>query len=120
MHRAGGIISLISGILAIPALIFTMVASAATAAFGEVDAAREGSMARGYLVSGFFVIAIVIVLSIVILNTHTRWPGIVITIACAIAILFTLAGGYVSICLVFALIGALMSLNLGRTTALAT
>src|SRR5690348_7578358 len=80
MHKAGGIISLIAGILAIPALVFTLFFSAANAAFGEVDAAAEGTVARGYLTNGLFAIAIVIVLSIVILNTHTRWPGVVIAI----------------------------------------
>lgn len=119
MHKAGGIVSLISGILSIFALIFTMFFSAANAVFGDVDAATEGSAAGGYLLGGLFVIAVVLILSIIILNTLTRWPGIVMAIVCVLAILFNWAGGFVSTCLAFALIGALMSLNLGRARAFA-
>lgn len=115
MHKAGGIISLIAGILAIPALIFTMFFSAADAVMGDVaDAGAKGSEAGGYLFGGIALIPIVLILSIIILNTRTRWPGIVMAIACLLAILFNWAGGFVGACLAFALLGALMSLNLGR------
>lgn len=115
MHKAGGIIALIAGVLSIFALIFTVFFSAADAAFSGADNAayNAGYALGGYLVGGFLAISVVIVLSIIILNTRTRWPGIVMAIVSILAIVLDWAGGFVSICLVFATVGALMSLNLG-------
>lgn len=117
MHKAGGIIALIAGIFSIFALIFTVFFSAADAVLSEADnAAYDAGVAlSGQLISGVVMIAVVLILSIIILNTRTRWPGIVLAIACFLAIGFNAAGGIVSACLAFALLGALLSLNLGRT-----
>lgn len=121
MHKAGGIISLIAGILAIPALIFTMLFSAGSALAGDVaDAGAKGTEAGGYLIGGVIIIPIVLILSIIILNTRTRWPGILMAIACAWVLFSNSAGGFVGACLAFALLGALMSLNLGRNAAVTT
>lgn len=120
MHKAGGIIALIAGILAIPALIFTAFFTIGDAVVNSnTDTAYDagysaGTALAGYLIGGVFSIAVVVVLSIIILNTRTRWPGIVMAIVALLAIIFNWAGGFVSVCLAFALLGALMSLNLGQ------
>lgn len=103
MHKVGGIIALSAGVLSIFAMIFSF-------SSGERDIAA----AESYLMGGFVVISAIIFLSAIILNTLTRWPGILLVVVSLLAILFNWAGGFVSVCLFFALIGALMSLNLGR------
>lgn len=116
MHKAGGIIALIAGIFSIFALIFTVFFSAADAVLSEAEnaAAEAGYTLGGQLVGGVTMIAVVLILSIIILNTRTRWPGIVLALTCFLAIGLNSAGGIVSACLAFALLGGLMSLNLGR------
>lgn len=117
MHKAGGIIALIAGIFAIFAIILTAFASLGSAVMSEAEnaAAEAGATFGGELLGGIVMIAVVLILSIIILNTRTRWPGIVLALACFLAIGLNSAGGIVSACLAFALLGGLMSLNLGRT-----
>lgn len=116
MHKAGGIIALIAGIVAILAMAANFFVMIGTAVFaeGENAAYDTGYTLGTQITGGIIMVAIVIVLSIIILNTRTRWPGIVLAIATFLAIISNWAGGIVSVCLAFALLGALMSLNLGR------
>lgn len=107
MHRAGGIIALIAGILSVFSLIFTFFFNAADAVFAGADNAEATA---GYLVGGFFVISAVIVLSIIILNTRGRVPAIMLSVICILALFYNWTGGFVSVNLAFALLGGLFAL----------
>ena len=110
MHKAGGIIALIAGILSVFSLAFTFFFNAADAVFAGADNAEATA---GYLVGGFFVISAVIVLSIIILNTRGRVPAILLIAACVLALFNDWTGGFVSVNLAFALLGGLFALVRG-------
>lgn len=107
MHKAGGIIALIAGIFSIAAYVLTFFTSAWD---GIVNQAQNHEATASQTILGFFVIAGVLVLSIIILNTRGRLPGLLLTVLCLLAIIGNWAGGIVGVCLAFALLGGLMSL----------
>ena len=107
MHKAGGFIALIAGFFSIAAAFFVGVFSAVSPMI-DPDAQRlDGGL---YLLGGLFVASVVIILSAIILFTRSRVPGILLIAFSVFAIYFNIGSGFVTICLVFAIIGGLFAL----------
>lgn len=93
------------GVLAITASIFCVFAALGTAYL--IDSREAGFLyALGGLVMAFFAI----VPAWLILGTGGRTQPIILIITCLVGIAFRIGGGFVVICLAFAMIGGIMAL----------
>lgn len=105
MRKAGSIVALIAGILSIFATVGTVF-------FGTFIAPMVGESMDtiGFFFGGLCASAAVIVLASIMMSTQKKWPGLALMLTCIAGCIFNWGGGFVSLCLVFALIGGIMAL----------
>lgn len=112
MRKAGGIITLIAGILAVFAAGFTLLVGGAGSAFEAEGADQVVLFGVGGLVFAF----LTIVFGAISMNAGSRWPA-VLTILCALTGA-VLGGSLVAIFMVLALIGGIVGLfGAGKSAA---
>lgn len=103
MKKSGGVIAVISGILA-------LLAAAITLLFGGIGAALKADRANdviGFGWGGIFLSFIIIILGSVAINAKTRTPGILIIISSVAGAI--LGGSLVAILMVLALAGGILA-----------
>lgn len=107
MHKAGGIVALIAGLFCIAATFFVSLFSAAMPVLGSDS---DPKRAVTYFIGGVLVSIIVIALSAIILGTRNRIPSVILIAFSVVAISQNWGSGFVTICLVFAIVGGIMAL----------
>lgn len=113
MKKAGGIIALIAG-------IFAVIAAFATLMLGGVGSAVNAKNAQTVVMLGWGGVLfsfLTIVLGAICMNASSRVPGALL-IVCALAGA-VLGGTFVAIFMALALIGGILALFGGRSTAVA-
>lgn len=106
MNKAGGIIALIAGIFAVLASVFTLFIGGIGVAFANDDSVASMGMI------GLLFSFLVIVFGAIAMGAKTKNPGIVIIIC---SIIGGIAGGtIVFFCMILALIGGILALNVKK------
>lgn len=108
MHKTGGWIVLIAGFCAIGAALLAT-------SLSVVDTTPGGRFSNptGNLFGGITIAAILIIAGVIILNTRSRVPAILLLAFNAFLFYFGLPDGLVTICLAFATLGGLFALFRG-------
>lgn len=105
MHKAGGILILMAGILA-------GVATVAAILFGLFVAPQAGEHIDtiGIFIGGTFTTFLMLILGVIALNTPRKWPAWAALALSILQIVFNLGGGLVTLTMLFAFVGAILAL----------
>ncbi|MGC9360030.1 MAG: hypothetical protein ACP5G7_06600 [Anaerolineae bacterium] len=102
MARAGGIVALIAGVLAVMAAVVTLLVGGCGAAFEAEGAETVVSLGWGGMLAAFACI----VLGSISAATRKRWPGILLILCALLGAVF--GGTLVAVVMVLALVGGFM------------
>ena len=111
MARAGGIVALIAGVLAIAAAVVTLLVGGCGAALEAEGAETVVSLGWGGVIAAFGCI----VLGAISAATRTRWPGVLLILCAIFGAIF--GGTLVAVVMVLALVGGFMVALSRRPTA---
>lgn len=102
MARAGGIVALIAGVLAIVAAVVTLLVGGCGAALEAEGAETVVSLGWGGLLAAFACI----VLGAISAATLRRWPGVLLILCAVMGVIF--GGTLVAVVMVLAIVGGFM------------